>query len=297
MMKDTGIFTGITLMAFTILIRPLPAFAQVPANEEITEVVDTESLQDQDEKDTTRLAGVRTISFYLMNDRPVSGRLISEDKSQITVEELDESKIFISTYSKKEINSRTIRQTKMPEVKYYLDLAEYFESRIWDFKDDPDDFTQAIRFYEKAKEIIEQSQVRIPTSAAEIEEKIRQLHEQKNLWTENVKTRAELKRLEFEATFDVRLEELDDKIDGLAQSLREMGQQFDRFAKSTQDNYNKFKGSVSRINQTFSSRFEELKTRIELNEREIDRLWRRRYRYYPRYYYRLPQRDDDSSEQ
>ena len=297
MMKDTGIFTGITLMAFTLLIRPLSAFTQNLANEEITEVVETESLQDQDEKDTTRLAGVRTVSFYLMNDRPVAGRLISEDKSQITVEELDESKIFISTYSKKEIDSRTIRQTKMPEVKYYLELAEYFESRIWDFKDDPDDFTQAMRFYEKAKEIIQQSQERIPTSAAEIEEKIKQLHEQKNLWTENVKTRAELKRLEFEATFDVRLEELDDKINGLAQSLREMGEQLDKLVKSTQDNYNKFKGSVSTINQTLSSRFQELKTRIELNEREIDRLWRRRYRYYPRYYYRLPRRDDDSSEQ
>jgi len=297
MMKDIGIFTGITFIVFAILIRPIPAFAQNPANEESTEVVETESLQDQEEKDTTRLAGVRTVSFYLMNDRPVSGRLISEDKSQITLEELDESKIFISTYSKKEIDSRTIRQKKMPEVRYYLDLAEYFESRIWDFKDDPDDFTQAIRFYEKAKDIIEQTQERIPTSAGEIEEKIKQLQEQKILWTENVKTRAELKRLEFEATFDVRLEELDDKIDELAQSLREMGQQFERLVKSTQDNYNKFKGSVSKINQTLNSRFQELKSRIEMNEREIDRLWRRRYRYYPRYYYRLPRKDDDSSEQ
>jgi hypothetical protein len=295
MMKNTGT----TFIVFTILICSAPAFVQSAANEEITEVAETQSLQDQDEKDTTRLAGVRTISFYLMNGRAVSGRLISEDKSQITIEELDESKIFISTYSKKEIDSRTIRQTKMPQVKYYLELAEYFESRIWDFKDDPDDFTQAIRFYEKAKEIIEQSQERIPTSAGEIEEKIKQLHEQKNLWTENVKTRAELKRLEFEATFDVRLEELDDKINGLAQSLREMGEQFDKLVKSTQDNYNKLKGSVSKINQTLSPRFQELKTRIELNEREIDRLWRRRYRYLRPYgdYYRLPRRDDNLSEQ
>jgi len=296
MMKDTGIFTGIMFIVLTILIRPVPVFAQNSANKESTEAVETESLQDQEKKDTTRLTGVRTISFYLMSGRPVAGRLISEDKSQITLEELDESKIFVSTYSKKEIDSRTIRQTKMPEVKYYLDLAEYFESRIWDFKDDPDDFTQAIRFYEKAKEIIEQSQERIPTSSAEIEEKIKQLHEQKNLWAQNIKTRAELKKLEFEATFDVRLSEINDDVDGLAQALNELGERFDKLVKRRQDNYKRFENRLSKMDRSTNTKLKELEARIEMNEREIDRLWRRRNRYYPRSYYRLPREDDDSQQ-
>ncbi len=251
--------------------------------------------KNEDEKDKVRLAAVRTISFYLRSGRLVTGRLISEDKNQITVEELDESKIFVSTYSKKEIDSRTMRQTKMPELKYYLDLAEYFESRIWDFRDDPDDFVQAMRFYEKAREIIEQSQERVPTSAEEIEEKLKQLREQKDLWAKEVKKRAELKRLEFEATFDVRLDEINNEVDGLAQALREMGERLDGLAKRKQDNYKKIENRLSKMDRSTNAKLKELEARIEMNEREIDRLWRRRYRYNLRPYYRVPRENDGSS--
>jgi hypothetical protein len=287
------------------------------AGEEITNAVETESPQQKDEKDSAKtstelgrtssaglLNSVRTVSFYLLNGRSVAGRLVSEDKNQVTVEELDESRIFVSTYSKKEIDSRTIHQAKMPEVKYYLDLAEYFESRIWDFKDDPDDFMHAIRFYKKAGEIIEQSQERIPISAAQIEDKIKELSDQKNLWTENATTRARLKRLEFEATFDVRLQEIDDKIDEFENSLHELNKRFDGLVKTKQDNYGKLEKSLSRMNRTLNSKLKEIEFKIELNEREIDRLWRRRRRY-PRFYpdyYRLPRTNnpatgENSSEQ
>ncbi len=270
-------------------------FAEDSAGEEIADAVETGSSEQREEKDSARLNAVRIVSFYLLNGRPVAGRLVSEDKNQITVEELDESKIFVSTYSKKEIDSRTIHQSRMPEVKYYLDTAEYFESRIWDFKDDPDDFTHAMRFYEKSREIIEQSQERLPISTEEIEDKIRRLLEQKNLWTENAKTRAQLKRLEFEATFDVRLQELDDKIDEFEQALSEVDKRFDEVLKSSQDNYNRLDRTLARMNRALGSKLQKIESRIELNEREIDRLWRRRYRYYPRYYRRLPRIDDSAA--
>jgi prefoldin subunit 5 len=254
-----------------------------------------DSVKTSTENSTEPLSAVKTVSFYLMSGRLVTGRLISEDKNKMTVEELDESRIIVSTYGKKEIDSRTIRQTKMPEIKYYLELAEYFESRIWDFRDDPDDFTQAIRFYEKAREIVKPSEDLVPVSAAEIEETINHLREQQNLWARNVKTRAELKKLEFEATFDVRLSELNDRINGLGQTLSEMSERLDGIVKRRQGDDKKFENRLSKMNRTTNAKLRELESKIELNEREIDRLWRRGYRYYPRYYYRSPRPDDDSS--
>jgi hypothetical protein len=297
-MKHIGSKIIVTLLLLIVCQGP----AAVSVEDVVDEAVKPGSTQEKGEEDITprdaaRLTAVKTVSFYLLNGRPVAGRLISEDKNQITVEELDESKIFVSTYSKKEIDSRTIHPARMPEVKYYLDLAEYFESRIWDFRDDPDDFTHAIRFYEKAGQIIEQSQERIPTSTAQIEDKIRSLKEQKELWAKNVKARAELKKLEFEATFDVRLDELSNEVDGLAQALRQISERLEGLAKKRQDNFRKFENRLSRINNTTDTRLKELEARVEMNEREVDRLWRRRYRYYPRSYYRLPREDDDSSQQ
>lgn len=41
------------------------------------------------------------------------GKFVSQDKNKITVERLDENRIIISTYSKREIDIRTLHSKKM----------------------------------------------------------------------------------------------------------------------------------------------------------------------------------------
>jgi len=115
---------------------------------------------------------VKMANFYLRDGKLVFGKLLSEEKNKITVERLEESRIVVSTYSKREIDSRTLQTRNVPEVRYYIELAEYFSGRTWDFRDDPDDFIQAIRCWEKAKQSIAETQGQDSERIVEINKKI-----------------------------------------------------------------------------------------------------------------------------
>ncbi len=114
-------------------------------------------------------------NFYLRDGKLVFGKLVSEEKNKITVERLDESRIVVSTYSKREIDSRTLQVRSIAEAAYYIELAEYFSGRTWDFRDDPDDFIQAIRCYEKAKRFLAETQGPDSEKIDEINKKIEHL--------------------------------------------------------------------------------------------------------------------------
>ena len=94
-----------------------------------------------------KINSIKMVDFYLRNGQsarfietqgphPVAGqlifgKLISEDKNKVIVERLVEGKIILSTYSKRDIDTRTLHITTMPEYKYYLELGEYFYSRTY----------------------------------------------------------------------------------------------------------------------------------------------------------------------
>ena len=123
-----------------------------------------------------RVGPVKMVDFYLRDgEKLVFGKLVSEDRNKITVEHLDESRIIVSTYSKREIDTRTLNIKNTSQVKYWLDLVEYFSGRTWDFRDDPDDFIQAIRCCEKAKQAITDSGRRSSGRIEQIDRKIEQL--------------------------------------------------------------------------------------------------------------------------
>ena len=220
---------------------------------------------------------VRTVNFYLRDENLVFGKLISEDKNKITLERLDGSRIIVATYSKREIDTRTLRFKNIPEAKYYLDLAEYFSGRTWDFRDDPDDFIQAIRCCEKAKRSTEQAQGPDSERTVEISEKIKKLQADRKIWVREVESRAKLKKLEFEATIETRLKELEDK-------ATESSLQIDKTVANTKDNQQKLERAISGMDRLLSGRLEILEDEVETNSRIIDRIDRTRY-HYPRYYY------------
>lgn len=225
-----------------------------------------------------RMDFVKMVDFYLRDsEKLVFGKLVLEDRNKITVERLDESRIIVSTYSKREIDARTLRTKNIPEAKYYLELADYFSGKTWDFRDDPDDFIQAIRCWEKAKQSIAGTQGQDSERIVEINKKIKRLQADRKVWVREVQSRAKLKKLEFEATIETRIKELEDKVAASSQ-------QVDETMTNMKDNRQKLERGISEMDRVLSGRLEMLEDVVEINSRIIDRIDRTR-NYYPQYYY------------
>ncbi len=158
-----------------------------------------------------RANSVRTVDFHLRTGELIYGKVLTEDKNKITIERLDESKIVVNTYGRREIDPRTLDIKTVPEYRYYLDLADYFAGRTWDFRDDPDDFIQAIRCCEKAKSALGTTAAGQDSERIEqINERIKKLEADRQVWEIQVKSRAELKKLKFEAEAVNKLKELEE---------------------------------------------------------------------------------------
>jgi len=225
-----------------------------------------------------RMDFVKMVDFYLRDsEKLVFGKLVLEDRNKITVERLDESRIIVSTYSKREIDARTLRTKNIPEAKYYLELADYFSGKTWDFRDDPDDFIQAIRCWEKAKQSIAETQGQDSERIVEINKKIKRLQADRKVWVREVESRAKLKKLEFEATIETRIKELEDKVAASSQ-------QVDETMTDIKDNRQKLERDISEMDRVLSERLEMLEDVVETNSRIIDSI-DRALNYYPRYYY------------
>ncbi len=231
-----------------------------------------------------KMTFVKMVDFYLRNGKLVFGKLVSEDKNKITLEQLDESKIVVSTYSKKEVDSRTLHIKNIPEAKYYLDLAEYFSGRTWDFRDDPDDFIQAIRCYEKARLSAQENHIQNTEKIEQINQSLQKLRAERQFWISEVKSRAELKKLEFEAVIETRIDDLEYKVNANGRKLNNSIEQLDKIIADMKDNYHRLEKSISQIDKSLSQQLETLGSRIESNRRMIDDISRRRF-FYPRRYY------------
>lgn len=242
-----------------------------------------------DDKARPRMNFVRMADFYLRNGKLISGKLLSEDKSKITVERLDASTIVVSTYSKREIDSRTLRTKKVLEYKYYLELAEYFSGRTWDFMDDADDFIQAIRCYEKAKQSLVETQGQDSEKIEQINQSLEQLQADRQVWITEVKSRAQLKKLEFEAVFESRIKELEDKVNANIQQVNESMERLSSIAADIEDDYQELREDISQIDENLTRQLKILEDRIEDNRRLINRRYRRHpWLYYPYRRYNRP---------
>jgi archaellum component FlaC len=230
----------------------------------------------------TRQNSVRMADFYLKDGKLIFGKLISEDKNKVIIEELSGSKIVVTAYSRREIDPRTLQTRNVPEYKYHMDLAEYFSGRTWDFRDDPDDFIQAIRCYEKAKQVVVGTS-RIDTERIEqINERIKKLQADREVWAREIESRAKLKKLEFEAEIQTRLSELEDKISASSQKIDESVERLDNVIKEIKDNHQRLEQAFSMMEQDIRRQLNIMAGQIEANRRVIDPFYgyiRPRYPY------------------
>jgi len=229
----------------------------------------------------SRAVFVRTVTFYLRDGGVVFGKLVSDDKNQIIIEELRGSKIILNTYTKKEIDTRTISTKNLHEAKYYMELGEYFMGRTGDFEDDPDDFIQSIRWYEKAKRSLEKNPTQNAAKIEAVSQTITELKADRQVWTEQAQSRAKLKMLEFEATFEKRFKKVEADVKTNTQQLRTM-EKLSELATTMQGNYDTLFNTINEMDNNMIRQLGLLEGRIESNERTIDRI-SDDYGYYYRY--------------
>jgi len=273
----------ILVFSFEFLVLSCSAYAQASPNQRTAETMQRTSETAAGAITLRpRMNIIKTVDFHLRSGELIYGKLVWEDKNMITVEKLDESKIVVSTYSKREIEPRTLETKTVPEYKYYLDLSEYFSARTWDFRDDPDDFIQAIRCCEKARQSVLETETPENEKIEQINEKIQKLQADRQVWEREVRSRAELKKLEFEAEFENKFKELEDKVKAGSQQIDKTLQRLDEFTTEMKDNYQRLEQNISAITQDLSRRLNVLADRVEANRRVID-PWG--LGLYPRYYY------------
>jgi hypothetical protein len=247
-----------------------------------TEQKNAETSQAAQQPSKLRTNFVKTAAFYLRNGTPISGKLVSEDKNKIAIEQITESKIVVTIYSRKEIDPRTLQFKNVPEYKHNMDLAEYFSSQTWDFKDDPDDFIQAIRCYEKAKQAVAGTSQENSERIEQINEEIKKLQADREVWAREVESRAKLKKLEFEAEFETRLKELEEKIIASSQKTDESVKRLDNIITEIQDNRQSLERSFLRMEEDIRRQLNILAGQVEADRRVIDPFYgylRPRYPY------------------
>ena len=228
---------------------------------------------------------VKMVDFYLRDGGFVFGRVLTDDSKKVVIERRQQSSMVVTTYSRKQIDSRTLKIKKIPEYRYYLDLAEYFSGRTGDFKDDPDDFIGAIRYYEKARQLIAESLGAESERVRQVEDKIKRLKADREIWTEQAQSRSKLKALEFEATLESRLKELENKVEAGSKRIDESLTRMEKIIADMQAGFQDMEKGLSQTNREILVELNVLRGWIEANRKlidEVDSQYHRSYYYHPR---------------
>ncbi|MFH1370041.1 MAG: hypothetical protein ABII09_01965 [Planctomycetota bacterium] len=223
-----------------------------------------------------RIEAVTMADFYMRDGNSVSGRMLSNDNTQIVIEQPLDSTLVTRTYSKREIDPRTLKTRPVPEYRYYTQMAEYFSARTWDFRDDPDDFIAAIRSYEKAKQSLQQGggdEERI----SEIDKALKKIEEDRVVWTREVESRAKLKKLEYEAEAENRLKQLEKQVAESNIKLNESIKYLDKRATEISSDYQRLENTISGLNKDLVEQIRNLQLQIQENRAFINDLYNRLY--------------------
>lgn len=231
-----------------------------------------------------RIRSIRTVDFYLKDGTLVFGKLVTDDRNKVIIEKIEGSKIIVATYSKRDMEARSLQAKNVSASRYYQDMAEYFAGRTWDFKDDPDDFILAIRFYQRAKGLIEGNSQLDREKAKEFDSKVAELEADRQVWTKQIETRAKLKELEFQAEFQKRFDELEAKINASAEKLDKSTAQIDEVLADVKLNSEKLEKNVPAMEQDLRQRINALGAEVETNRRLLDPYGRTRRNYGTRRY-------------
>jgi len=158
---------------------------------------------------------IRLISFRLRDGRMASGRVVSDDRAQVTVSEPAGGVFVATSYSRLDMEPRSISYQTVSEYQYWMNMAQYFESRTWDFRDDADEFAQALRCYQTAHKVAVSSMGEGGPVARDVELRISKLLDSRKRWIEDAKPRAEMAELELKSTLGERLDEISNAVNSL----------------------------------------------------------------------------------
>lgn len=284
-MKTVNFLVTMTIVIVLLFLGFTVLYAQVSKSESNSAGSDLQM--------RSRPSFIRKVDFHLRDGRVIYGKLIHEDKNRVTLEQIINSKIIVTTYSKRDIDARTLQIRNVPEYKYYADLAEHFAGRTWDFKNDPDDFIQAIRAYEKAKQLIEDSGLEDSEKIEQYDLRIKQLKEDRDVWKREAQSRAKLRKLEFEATIEETLDRMQNKFQEYDEKLSQSLIQIETISNNIEVNNELIRREIEILEEDIKSQLRILEERIERNR---DELFYRTRTYYPRYYYySAPERRTDDN--
>jgi hypothetical protein len=271
----------------TILIAAIIFVTQVGAiAADVNEPNDNNGIQPQAaeapaaaKKPVRKLDTVTIAEFYMRDGTPVTGKLLSDDRNQIVIEQPLESMVAVKTFSKREVDTRTLKTRLAPEWQYYTQLGDYFAARTWDFKDDPDDFIAAIRSYEKARQSL-QDGTADSQKISEVEAMIQKTEKDREVWTREVESRAKLKKLEFDAEAENRLKKIEKQLAESSAKLTESIKYFEKTAGDVKDGQQKLEKTFSGFNKDFVGQIQNLQTQINQQRIIINDLswWMGRYR-------------------
>ena len=265
-----------------------PAFAALALNFILLILlVDTPAYADENKRssDDSQLSvrrkpieKVQLISFNLTGGQRINGKLVSEDPYQIEINEVKGSRIVLAIYNKNDVDKNSVIYKTVSELDYWRDMGKYFLQKVWDFQDDPDEYMQAIRCYQKARTIAEDALGADHKLVAELNEKIDQIEKDMNKWAELAKSRSELRKLELLSTLDVRLQKIERQINANADDIAAIRQELANTAAAAGD-YNELRNKITGNELAIKL----LEQRLLKFETELDDIWQG-YRYQPRYY-------------
>jgi hypothetical protein len=261
------IFLTVTVIALVLLLNGFAASVDEPNKGDVVRpVVPASEAPITIAKPRARVDSVTMVDFYMRDGNTVSGKLISDDATQLVVEQPFESTIITKTYSKREVDTRTVRTRSMPEWQYYVRLAEYFAAKTWDFVDDPDDFIEAIRCYEKAKQSL-QAGGADSEKIADMDKTIKKIRDDKEVWTREVESRAKLKKLEYDAEAENRLKKLERSVAESNAKLNDSIKDLGKTAEDLKKNYQNTDKAIGDLNKDMVKQINNIQ--VQLNDDRI----------------------------
>lgn len=232
------------------------------------------SYAQQDNQTAIKPGKVDMISFVTLEGQTIRARIISEDKTQITVSFPKDSKFITVSYGRDQFFPNSINRQSMLDIDYWTEMAALFESQIWDFQNDPDDFINAIRCYENARDIAAAVRGNSHELVKSFQQKIDELNSQQQKWEQTAQKRIEQIKLENQANEEDKFKDIYKAIDENNQRLAVIENSLAELQK-TQTALNELRTQTQEFQKITSEDLEKLNQLIQTNSRQIDYLWRR----------------------
>jgi hypothetical protein len=268
------VFLTVTAIALVLLLNGLAVSVDTPNDDTVRPAVPVSEMPSTIAKPRAKVDIVIMVDFYMRDGNTVAGKLLSDDSTQLVVEQPFESTIITKTYSKREVDTRSVRTRPMPEWQYYVKLAEYFAAKTWDFVDDPDEFIIAIRSYEKAKQLLQASGAD-SDKIADIDKALKKVRDDREVWTKEAESRAKLKKLEYDAEAENRLKKLERTIAESNVKVNESLKSIDKTAEVIKTDYANLEKKVGESNKDMVKQIADLQQLMVDNRSLINNLFLR----------------------